>query len=102
MGKKTDRKFTDSEKREHYESRVNDPKLSEGQRKFAQQRLNSLCGGGKKFGGKSVKSGNYTDAQKFAYGAGVGYGAAKSNKRVPVKDENKESFRAGYNKGKKL
>ena len=43
---------------------------------------------------------NYTDAQKQAYGAGMGYGYAKANKRVPVKPENKESFRAGLDKAR--
>lgn len=38
---------------------------------------------------------NFTAAQRSAYGAGMAYGLAKQGKRVPVKDENKESFRAG-------
>lgn len=40
----------------------------------------------------------YNDAQNRAYGAGVGYASAKANKRVPVAEENKESFRAGLAK----
>ena len=37
----------------------------------------------------------YTQAQRAAYGAGQAYALAKQGKRVPVKNENKESFRAG-------
>lgn len=45
----------------------------------------------------------YTDEQNRAYGAGVGYATAKKGGRVPVKDENKESFRKGLEqvRGKK-
>ena len=45
----------------------------------------------------------YNDAQNRAYGAGIGYASAKAGKRVPVQEENKESFRAGLEKirGKK-
>lgn len=45
----------------------------------------------------------YTDAQNRAYGAGIGYALGKENKRVPVQDENKASFRKGVEKvrGKK-
>lgn len=105
------REYSAQEKCDWYSKRVNNPKLTERQRRYAQQRLNTLCGG--KPGNKtvscpncntsvSVSSGKYTDAQKFAYGAGVGYCAAKSGKRVDVKDENKDSFRAGYQRGKVL
>lgn len=44
----------------------------------------------------------YTEAQNAAFNAGIGYGAAKSGKRVPVRDENKDSFRNGVQKGKHL
>lgn len=112
MAKQNDTYYSAQDKCDYYKKRVNDSKLTDSQRKYAQMRLNSLCGG-KKSKGKTVtcptcntsvpvNSGKYTDAQKFAYGAGIGYGAAKSNKRMPVRDENKDSFRAGYKKGKTL
>ena len=105
------REYSAQEKCDYYSKRVNDPKLNERQRRYAQQRLNALCGG--KPGKKTVScpkcntpvpvsSGKYNDAQKFAYGAGIGYGAAKTGKRVKVKDENKDSFRKGYERGKVL
>ncbi len=36
-----------------------------------------------------------TESQNAAYNAGIGYGYGKANKRVPVKDENKDAFRDG-------
>ena len=48
------------------------------------------------------KSSDFTTAQRAAYNAGIGYAVAKQGKRVPVKDENKSSFRAGFKKGKSL
>lgn len=112
MAKRNNSTYSVADKCDYYKRRVNDSKLTDSQRKYAQMRLNTLCGG-KKSKSKTVTcptcntsvrvgSDEYTDAQKFAYGAGIGYGAAKSNKRMPVRDENKDSFRAGYKKGKAL
>lgn len=47
------------------------------------------------------KNGKHTDAQRAAYGAGMAYALAKQGKRVPVKDENKDSFRAGVQAARK-
>lgn len=44
---------------------------------------------------------NYTDAQRAAYNAGIGYGYGKANKRMPVHDANKDSFREGNKKARK-
>lgn len=44
---------------------------------------------------------NYTDAQRAAYNAGIGYGYGKANKRIPIQDENKDSFREGNKKARK-
>lgn len=95
------------QKIDYFNRRVNDASLTEGQRKYAADRLNSLCGG-KSNSVQQTQSNcstsafqqtkqKFSDAQKYAYGAGIGYSAAKSGKRVSVRDENKDSFRAGYN-----
>lgn len=43
----------------------------------------------------------YSEAEKRAYSAGMGYGAAKSGKRVQCKTEaEKKSFRNGLKKSK--
>lgn len=99
------RMFSKTEKQAYYEKRAKDSTLTKGQRKFAQKRLNQLNKSksrksSKNNGKTSTTKTTYTDAQKAAYNAGIGYGAAKANKRVKVKDENKRSFRNGYNKGK--
>ena len=44
---------------------------------------------------------NYTDARRAAYNAGIGYCYGKANKRMPVHDENKDSFREGNKKARK-
>lgn len=44
---------------------------------------------------------NYTDAQRAAFNAGIGYGYGKANKRIPIHDENKESFREGNKRARK-
>ena len=44
---------------------------------------------------------NHSPEQRAAYGAGVAYALAKQGKRVPVKDENKDSFRAGVKAARK-
>lgn len=100
---------TVQEKCEWYGGRVNDPKLSEKQRSWAKMRLGQLCGGKSAPGkatatvpSRSTNSSKYNDAQKYAYGAGIGYAAAKSGKRVDVKPENKQSFRDGYGRGQRL
>lgn len=102
--------YSAQDKCDYYSKRVNNPKLSEQQRAYAQSRLNALCGGKKSASGKatvaapsrSTNSPKYTDAQKYAYGAGLGYAAGKSGKRVDVKPENKQSFRDGYGRGQRL
>lgn len=49
------------------------------------------------FGGRK----RYTAAQKKAYYSGMGYAACMEGKAIPFKnEENKASFKAGYNKGK--
>lgn len=90
---------TVQEKCAYYKKRINDPKLTDGQREFAQRRYNSLSGT------NTVSSSNktkYTDGEKAAYNAGIGYSCGKSGKRVPVRDENKDSFRAGLDRGRRL
>ncbi len=102
--------YSAQDKCDYYSKRVNNPKLSEKQRVYAQNRLNALCGGKSSVAGKamatvpsrSTNSSKYNDAQKYAYGAGIGYAAAKSGKRVDVKPENKQSFRDGYGRGQRL
>lgn len=47
------------------------------------------------------KDNKHSAAQRAAYGAGVAYSLAKQGKRVPVKDENKDSFRAGVKASRK-
>ena len=44
---------------------------------------------------------NYTDAQRAAFNAGIGYGYGKANKRIPIHDENKESFREDHHRARK-
>jgi hypothetical protein len=44
---------------------------------------------------------NYTDEQRAAYNAGIGYGYGKANKRVPIREDNKDSFRAGNDRARK-
>lgn len=85
---------TVQDKCNYYAGRVNDPKLSEAQRNYAQRRLNQLCSGGKSNSSSNVGK-TYTDGQKAAFTAGRVYGMAKSGKRVPVRPENQSSFRAG-------
>lgn len=43
----------------------------------------------------------YTDAQRAAFNAGIGYGYGKANKRIPIHDENKDSFREGNKRARK-
>ena len=102
--------YSAQDKCDYYSKRVNNPKLSEKQRVYAQNRLNALCGGKSSVAGKamvsvpsrSTNSPKYNDAQKYAYGAGIGYAAAKSGSRVDVKPENRQSFRDGYGRGQRL
>lgn len=112
MAKTNQGSYNKSSKIAYFKNRVDDVNLTAGQRRYAADRLRSLCGDGKS-GGKTVtcpqcstpvttSTGKYDDGQKFAWGAGVGYGAAKAGKRVRVKDENKDSFRAGLKRGKAL
>ena len=94
----------------YYANRVNDPSLSQGKRNWAAKRLSELTSksnsGGKSKPSCSVPSGTsnttkYTDGQKYAYGAGIGFAKAKAGERVDVKPENKQSFREGYDYGKR-
>ncbi|MDE6294111.1 MAG: hypothetical protein K2L88_05780 [Clostridiales bacterium] len=92
---------TVQEKCDYYSRRVNDPKLTEGQRNFALRRLNSLCGGSSK--GQSPKSTKTTTVQQNnARMAGIGYGVAKEGGRVPIQPENRDSFRGGVQEGRAL
>ena len=99
-----------SDKVAYFKGRVDDVRLTAGQRRYAADRLRSLCGDDKSkvktrtqcSAPVTTSNGKYDDGQTFAWGAGVGYGAAKAGKRVKVKDENKDSFRAGLKRGKSL
>ena len=47
------------------------------------------------------KKKKYTAAQKKAYYSGMGYGACMDGKSIPFQnEENKESFKAGLEKGR--
>ena len=102
--------YSAQDKCDYYAKRANNPKLSEAQRRYAQRRLSALCGGKKSAPAKaavatpsrSVNSPKHTDAEKYAYGAGIGYAAAKAGKRVDVKPENKQSFRDGLARGRQI
>lgn len=91
---------------DYYTKRVNDPNFSDGQRRWAAKRISDLCGEKKPATApKQIERSSrtrYTDAQKHAWSAGLGFGAAKAGKTVPVKDENKDSFRNGLQRGKNL
>ncbi len=100
MGKQVNSDYTPAQKCDYYKKRVNDRSLTQKQRDYAQKRLNALCGTDKPKSSPAKTKPQYTDAQKYSYGAGIGYATAKKGKRVKVKDENKESFRAGYKKVK--
>ena len=96
---------TVQEKCDYYGRRVNDPKLTEGQRKHAQKRLNELCGNNKRKGQSPKatprKSTLSAEAQRNnAHMAGIGFGAAKAGGRVPVAPENQEAFRLGVQTGR--
>ncbi len=93
--------FSNEDKCDYYRRRVNDSKLSQKQRDYAQKRLEALCSG-KKLAPAKLSSSSYTSEERAAYGAGVAYGAAKSGARVSVKDENKDSFRKGVMRGKQM
>lgn len=98
------RQYSVQDKCDYYSRRANNPKLTEKQRQFAQQRLNKLCGGSK-FNGKNATpssggTGKYTPEQKQAYQAGAAYGLAKTGKQMRVRDENKASFQAGVKAGR--
>lgn len=43
----------------------------------------------------------YTDEQRAAFNAGIGYVYGKANKCIPVADENKDSFREGTKRARK-
>ncbi len=93
----------------YFKGRVDDVSLTAGQRRYAANRLLSLCRDNKPKVKACPQSSapiptstdKYTDGQKFAYGAGVGFAKAKSGERVPVKPENVESFRKGFERGKR-
>lgn len=101
----SDNMRTPAQKCDYYKKRVNDPKLTQGQRDYAARRIFQLCGGSTSNKTVScptcktpvsVPTGKYTDGQKYAYGAGIGYATAKAGARVDCKPENKDSFRKGY------
>lgn len=92
---------TVQEKCDYYSRRVNDPKLTDGQRKFAERRLKSLCGGSSGQIRSTPKSTvqNKRDRQNARL-LGVGYGVAKAGGRVPIQPENKQTFRDGVKEGR--
>ena len=46
---------------------------------------------------------NYTQAQKMSYYSGIGYAVSNLSKRIDFKsDKCKQSFSAGYKKGKEM
>ena len=99
---------TVQDKCDYYSRRVNDPKLSEGQRKFAERRLKQLCGGGQA-PARSPRSSSVrtaqpplTPQQQNARMAGIGFGAAKEGGRVPVQPENQPQFRDGVKAGREM
>ena len=99
--------FSDTDKIKHYSGRVNDPKLTEGQRKHAQKRLNELCGNNNRKSQPQKSTSRksalpVTAQQNNAKMAGIGFGAAKVGARVPVAPENQQSFRAGVEVGRAL
>ena len=96
---------TAEQKYDHYKKRIDDPKLTQRQRSWAALRvseLSSVIASNKTVSCPtcktpvSVPTGKYTDGQKYAYGAGIGYAKAKAGARVDCKPENKDSFRKGY------
>lgn len=91
---------TNAQKIDYFKNRVNDRNLTQSQRNYAQQRLNALCGTSTVNRNTSKPIQQYTDAQKYAYGAGIGYATAKKGQQVKIKDENKDSFRKGYKRVK--
>ena len=94
---------TVEEKIKHYSGRVNDPTLTEGQRKHAAKRLGELCGGGQAPQTRAPKSpAKLTSQQQNAHMAGIGYGAAKAGARVPVQPQNQDDFRDGVKVGRAL
>lgn len=101
---KTDnQQFSFDDKVKHYSGRVNDPNLTEGQRKHAERRLRQLCGGGRAPKTCAPKSpAKLTPQQQNAHMAGIGFGAAKEGGRVPVKPENQPQFRDGVKAGRAL
>lgn len=95
------------EKCDYYGRRVNDPKLTKGQRKYAQKRLNELCGNNKRKNqpqkaAPRKSSVPATAQQNNAKMAGIGFGAARAGARVPVAPENQQSFRDGVQIGRAL
>lgn len=98
--------FSDADKLRHYAGRVDDPNLTPRARSWAQKRVKQLTA---KMSGSSTKAEeskrSTTAATKercCAESAGIGYGAAKAGKRVPIKEENKAAFRAGVKRGRAL
>ena len=98
---------TVQEKCDYYGRRVNDPKLTEGQRKHAQKRLNELCGNNKRKNQSPKPAPRKstlpaTAQQNNAKMAGIGFGAARAGGRVPVAPENQQAFRDGIKVGRAL
>ena len=106
MAKKQDLSaLSDVDKLKHYSERMCDPNLSGRQRGWARMRVTQLS---KKLSQPSParSSGQTTlpatQGQNNAFNAGIGFGAAKAGKRVPVKLENQPAFRDGVKVGRKL
>lgn len=95
MAKQNSRQYTAQDKCDYYAKRANNPKLTERQRKYAQSRLNKLCGGG-----KANKSSSPIKDKCCAESAGYGYGRAKSGQRVVVDVSVQGDFRNGVKRGR--
>lgn len=96
---------SDADKLRYYAGRVDNPDCTPKERSWAKMRVKQITA---KISGTSTKkeepkrSSATTQARCCAESAGIGYGAAKAGKRVPIKDENKDAFRAGVRRGRAL
>ncbi len=90
------------ERIEWYNGRLNSPYSTEKERNHAVKRLAALTARRDMEKAVCNKSLPATQEQNNAFNAGLGFGAAKVGARVPVKDENKPSFRAGVERGRAL
>ena len=87
---------TDADKLKYYGGRVNDKKLSEGQRRYAARRLEQLTGN---TSAQPSALSPITD-KCCAESAGFGYGRAKSGQRVAVDKSVRSDFINGVKCGR--